>query len=639
MAATSAELSSHHRQHFHSPSSSSLADPSLSPKEVIVFSLDVDGALLTSLTSRLILEYAGADIPLPDCKDYRTFTQLPYRSDYATLSEEIKEKLKVATKKALEHAHQVLIAHILKQIPDVAQVYFLSGSNRQTRRRDFTNGDKGTGSSFIALEAFKDIIQEKLGERARAKVTLDTMLLEDLALKQPCGTYFNDALTQGRMLLPTDPNQLSKLDLSDRDKLIDNDERTEFDESKRMLLYTQMHHIASKYPELPITFHFYDDDPLGSFERQILGVLQIFFSHQVVDGVRTFLDTQIDDMSIQVKNRLHLLQHRYRKMPMQTDSQAGTTPISRIENELQIFKKAMITAIIQLSDNLQKFQSQDPESLAIPDILSTFQTLQTTAMTNLTNALASLKQTYPLEEEIYADPNLVDATFDILKNVLMFLKVALHITPEEPDEYKGMTREEIQAKLGEVLLTTPSQPRDAVPQNVTLSLHRYVGPKINEDNESVATSELRQTEPLLVDKTLIQGTGPIDTHYDNNYYEINQRLFREDFGRYPRAGQEKIFNQVMPIWKDAVSEHQPLNRDIIDEKMKKLASASSQQPAELTPAQPAIEEVPHRSNSRISRLRRHASKTIKGLAFHGSKEEKNRSREEKKGGSAIGPRR
>lgn len=635
MAASPAELRSHHRHHFHSPSSSSLADPSSSPKEVIVFSLDVDGTLLTSLTSRLILEYAGADISLPDCIGYETFTQLPYRSDYATLPKEIKEKLKVATRKALEHAHQVLIEHILKQIPDCAQVYFLSGSNRQTRQRDFTNGDKGTGSSFIALDAFKDIIKEKLKERAT--VTLDTMLLEDLALKQACGTYFDGALEHGHATLPQDPQDFSGPNFNEHEKLYEIDCRTEFDESKRMLLYTQMHHIASKYPELPITFHFYDDDPLGSFERQILGVLQIFFSHQVVDGVRTFLDTQVDDMPKLVKNRLNLLQRRYRGDKLtQIDMTTGTAPISRIENELQIFKEAMIMAIRQLGDNLQKFQSQDPESLAISDILSTFQTSQTTAMTNLTNALEGLKQTYPLEEEIYADPNLVDATFDILKNVLMFLKVALHITPEGPDEYKGMTREQIQARLGDVLLTTPSQPCDAVPQNVALSLHRYVGPKINEDGESVATSGLRQTEPVLVDKTLIQGTGPIDTHYDNNYYEINQGLLREGFGKYPRAEQEKIFNQVMPIWKGAVSEHQPLNRAIIDEKMRKPASASSQQPAELTPAQPAIEEVPHKTKGKGvgSTIRRGFQSLSHGVFTRSSSR-----REEKKSGSAIGPKR
>lgn len=577
-------------------------DPS-TPPTVIIFSIDMDGALLSSRVKELIT--AQADL------------QLPFEKNYETLPEETKAALRKATIQALERAHPELIEHILSSIPDGTTAVFISGSNRQTRKRDrLANMTNRNGSSFIALQALVDIITLRLGERA--KTELDTMLLEDLANDQEPGTYFEHALQRGCAAPLTASPHKKEVSIADT--------HTEFDESKRLLLYAQMQHMATKYKAAFMTFHFYDDDAHPATSRKILAPLQLFFGKQVINGICTFLDNCTHEIifKIYVTQRSIIEQQekflaRTAAAAQQATSSAPTTesvqqadvapPTAGIHIPplLETFRETMEKAITQLKHDFQTFQyTQEDASKKMHNILTAFQDKQMKATKTLKDQLTALQQTHPSEQSVYATARAV-APFDIVEEIAILLHMFL---PTVPDKLPmKLTDTDARARIVNVLEQSQSQKSQAddIPASMSLHLHQYVGPK-----ESCPLEPLGQPASLT-HKTPIQGAGQIDANYAQNYCALSRQLVENTYHHMKGDDQPSFCRSVLDRWYEATITQQALPRVTLP------ASASSSLPP------PAPEKKPSKPGSWTASLGRSVGRGLdffRGPLTRGSKKNK-----------------
>lgn len=577
-------------------------DPS-TPPTVIIFSIDMDGALLSSRVKELIT--AKADL------------QLPFKENYEALPEETKTALREATIQALEQAHPKLIEHILSSIPDGTTAIFISGSNRQTRKRDHeANMTNRNGSSFIALQAFVDIITLRLGERAKAE--LDTMLLEDLVNEQEPGTYFEHALQRG-CTAPL-PASLHKKEVEVADA------HTEVDESKRLLLYAQMQHMVTKYKAASMTFHFYDDDAHPSTSRKILAPLQLFFGKQVIDSICTFLDNCMHEIIFKIYSTQRFIIERREKLLARkaaADQQAtSSTPATESAQQTEIgeptagldvlpllesFRETMEKAITQLKHDFQTFQyTQEDASKEMRDILAAFQNKQMVATETLRNELTALQQAHPSEQSVYATARAV-APFDIVEEIAILLHMFL---PTVPDELPmKLTDTDARTRIVNVLEQSQSQKSqaDAIPANMSLHLHQYVGPK-----ESCPLEPSGQPA-LLTHKTPIQGAGQIDANYAQNYCALSRQLVENTYHHIKGDDQPSFCRSVLDRWYEATITQQALPRATLP------ASASSS----LSP--PAPEKKPSKPGSWTASLGRSVGRGLdffRGPLTRGSKKNK-----------------
>lgn len=524
---------------------SHLSDPNASPA-VVVFSIDKDGALLSSLVSIRIK--AQADLGLP------------FRKDYETLSKDEKDILKQATINALEKAHPELIKHILSLIPDGATAYFISGSNRQTRARDLLNGMKSifgndNGSSFIALQAFVEIITTRLAGRATA--ILDKMLLEDFANQKSPGTFFDSALERGCATpLPTSLNE-HEVGITDSN--------TEFDDAKRLLLYTQMHYFAAKHPSTAIAFHFYDDDANPATHKQILASLQLFFGQQVLNGICTFLDNCADDMIFKINiTRQHILEAQ-EPLPAESETTISQATVSApgteiaqsktvdtttanidILSELATFKELMLKYIMQLKADFQAFQTQHTQEnicAMLRSQLLEFQSKQESATHALKAQLITPETSDASVRKIFYSARSVPPS-DLVIEISVLLHLFL-LTPPDQLPMRLSAKDAI-TRILKVLAKPQMEATNKIPANIHLHLHKYVGPNEFEPNA------------LLVNKSVIYGVGMIDGSCARNYCAISQELIAASFHRMPSDGQASLCRYMLNKWHTATTTQQPL---------------------------------------------------------------------------------
>lgn len=575
---------------------------------VVVFSLDMDGALLSRSVSEYIRD-KGVDLGLP------------FRKDYKSLPKEDIEALKNVTKEALEKAHAALIEHILSLIPDGAIAYFISGSNRQTRKRDFHNGSSGSrsndnGSSFIALQAFVSIIQGRLEKRAAA--VLDKTLLEDLANQKLPGTYFNSALQRG-CVAPFPLLQGHKEDVDDAD------DNTEIDDAKRILIYTQMQHFAAKHLRTSIAFHFYDDDTNPSTPKQIIAGLQLFFGQQVINGINTFLDNCVNDIRVKINiTKQHILNAQLKLLAQATaivspatssmpateisqtepitiaivDQATSSMPVvetsqtmpTTIDALLATYQEQMLENITQLKTAFEVFQGQhssrEDAYIKLDSALSDFKKQQDSARNALRGELEKLKNTDAAVRVIYSivySVPLSDLVKEILDLLYLFLpeapfkKQAEGLSDEEVEQgivirkpAEGLSDEEVKQGILNILAKPQSQIADKVPANIHLHLHKYVG------SESF---ELTEQAALLVDKPVIKGTGPFDPGYKQNYCVTSKELNAKRFGHVSFYCQACFCRVSLNNWHAATTAQQKLSlsQDGLSQAPGLSSSKSSQQ--------------------------------------------------------------
>ncbi|MBA2657207.1 MAG: hypothetical protein H0U70_09560 [Tatlockia sp.] len=158
------------------------------------------------------------------------------------------EYIKSTNKDVIVHNSDFL-AQIAQENLNFSKVYTMVGSTRQSHQIDLTNSKIGNkGSCYPAIKQ----INEHL------KTELDDFLLADIFGGLPEGSSFKKAM---------DPNYTG----SYSDWL--------YDETKFLILYAQMHKMASKHPEEMISFDFYDDRSLNPNEKpNVLMNLKKYFS-------------------------------------------------------------------------------------------------------------------------------------------------------------------------------------------------------------------------------------------------------------------------------------------------------------------------------------------------------------------------
>lgn len=138
----------------------------------------------------------------------------------------------------------------------------LVGSNRQSTGIDSSNGYKGTGSCYLAI----DYISKHLG------IEFDKFLLSDIYLGKTAGytieTFLNVVSTLEWQNIIFGLPEFFKLNCAEFLKLNGHDDLITVNEStagafcsddKINLIYAQMHKIATEHSEDEIVFDFYDD--------------------------------------------------------------------------------------------------------------------------------------------------------------------------------------------------------------------------------------------------------------------------------------------------------------------------------------------------------------------------------------------
>lgn len=604
----------------------SSSDMSNVMSNVVLFSLDMDGALLSSALANLIFKYACTSLPFKQIYDSLPIElqdalslapqDLPIKNDDQSMSRDFKARLtqareatvgllfdeasknlseatklalKEATKKALEEAHPKLIEHILHCIPDNAIAYFMSGSNRQTRKRDNDNGTRHrTGSSFIALEALVDIITEKLEGRGRAKAFLDKTLLEDLANKQKSGTCFDLALQHGC--------------ISDSEEVKIYDTNTALDENKLLLLLLQSQHVASQHDNLPIAVHFYDDDTNPAIEKQILAPQQLFFGHQVKEAIETFLDNCVNEIIFNIKVT-ECLMHEYQKRGASSAAESTReTPLLSLTS----FKDQMINYITQLKNAIFKFKPTDIEAEAdLCVALQLFRDNQNDEETKLKDKLNELKTLNPFPNQVYTSAYNIFPS-DIIIKISNLLHIFLH---DAPNSEVVVPSEKAGGSPVEIILNTLKQEQnplnDKLPANVTLHLHQYIGPK------KPFFSEAEPKEVLLTHKPPIQGGGSIDYDYAENYHWISQKLVNDAFHDAPPQKQPSLCRNVLKMW------HRATTKSLLNEEPQ--SSGETQLPTNEEPQSSGETQLPpSKKKSSFRRRLTHALTHSSSTIFRGS---------------------
>ena len=138
----------------------------------------------------------------------------------------------------------------------------LVGSNRQSTDMDASNGYRGTGSCYLAI----DYMSKHLG------IEFDKFLLSDIYLEKTSGftieTFLHVVNTLNWQNIIFGFSEFARLNNAEFLKLNGHDDLITvnssaagkfFSDDKINLIYAQMHKIASEHPEDEIVFDFYDD--------------------------------------------------------------------------------------------------------------------------------------------------------------------------------------------------------------------------------------------------------------------------------------------------------------------------------------------------------------------------------------------
>ena len=158
--------------------------------------------------------------------------------------------------------NRLLLERIAHAYSEFDKKLILVGSNRQSTDMDASNGFRGTGSCFLAI----DHISKHLG------IEFDKFLLSDIYLGKNAGHTINTFLSvvnalnlqdkifglQEFMTL-NDAKFLAEKGHSELVTVNGSVASKAFSEDKINLIYAQMHKIASEHPDDEIVFDFYDD--------------------------------------------------------------------------------------------------------------------------------------------------------------------------------------------------------------------------------------------------------------------------------------------------------------------------------------------------------------------------------------------
>jgi hypothetical protein len=129
------------------------------------------------------------------------------------------------------------------------KIVFMCGSNRQCRAVDIYNAQRNkTSSCYNALARIHKVFQTKLKD---VDCLLDGYLLVDTFNSHQNGEHFNQAL-QVHPRIYSDPKQHTAENGFHFAKTV-------FDTSKLLLVYAQVHKIASEHLDADITYDLYDD--------------------------------------------------------------------------------------------------------------------------------------------------------------------------------------------------------------------------------------------------------------------------------------------------------------------------------------------------------------------------------------------
>jgi hypothetical protein len=175
----------------------------------------------------------------------------------------------IEAKSNLLEANQYLISQLSETIKktNAHQVVLMVGSNRQSKRIDDLNHGLWKGSCFPALnklsEAFKNLDPD-----TNRIYRVDPYLLADTFGKRPAGENFKQAINGNTT--PASNYFINLFRLFEQKYLFSS---CFFDESKFLILYSQMHKLASENPHDNVVFHFYDDQ-----QHAILDNLHSFFT-------------------------------------------------------------------------------------------------------------------------------------------------------------------------------------------------------------------------------------------------------------------------------------------------------------------------------------------------------------------------
>lgn len=172
------------------------------------------------------------------------------------------------TQNRLIEANEKLISNLSLEMlqEQYHEIVFMVGSNRQSLDIDTTNAEGGTGSCYPALQQLSDEFQKRVSP---IKCRVDQYLLADTYGKTPKGMNFQKAIEKDK-----DFNFVRWL----------------FDDSKLTVLYAQIHHAATQYPDAEIVFDFYDDR---------------YVQRDILKGLGDFFNKNPDLVPRNVKLRLH----------------------------------------------------------------------------------------------------------------------------------------------------------------------------------------------------------------------------------------------------------------------------------------------------------------------------------------------
>jgi hypothetical protein len=208
----------------------------LENKSIYVCSIDMDGCVFNS-------------------KFYDLLSKIGERGKHGhELSADELEKI-------IMESNPELINHIVKKAEEHAETILMLGSNRQTREYDINNGFKKvreafqTGSATFAIEAIHRIVQKKIKEK-----NLDRRIIHDAYLLQDAYDSKKDPSQHQALKVEYDSNifknELAKNQGQYPKKL---EEGMPIENVKFTITYTQMHRIASQYPDRSIDYELIDD--------------------------------------------------------------------------------------------------------------------------------------------------------------------------------------------------------------------------------------------------------------------------------------------------------------------------------------------------------------------------------------------
>ena len=221
------------------------------------------------------------------------------------------------TLKELVEYNPMLYLFCIEKIEQHGKLIVLTGSNRQSPDIDYTNLIlKGKhGSCFDALRYFT----YTLGEKA----SFDTITTSDVIRGLPMGSTIERYLKEVELYKearlgkrpPEEEEEDYLLTIADATMLHENpnihdlferEVNTFIDKNKIMLIYLQMHRIASQFPTSNIIFSFFDD------EIEIFDALSNFFNQYKVwipYNLRLDLHRYSEDTIVEAYNTVQQGQH------------------------------------------------------------------------------------------------------------------------------------------------------------------------------------------------------------------------------------------------------------------------------------------------------------------------------------------